>query len=156
MHATMIEYSSKNSEPWFISFLEYGDYRYNVKGPSLEWPKRWHSDFLALAANFGLITYVRAKIEANPTSLAQSYGRPLAFYAMDSAHDLEGTRLPHTNIVRYLLEKDARLDRIFEGKTFWQFAVARACIDCSGRVGSEEVWVELLQLLLDLGADPNI
>lgn len=112
--------------------------------------------FWPLQPNFGLIKYVKAKIEANPTALAESHGRPLACYAIDTVENLNRSRVPHTNIVRYLLEKGARLDQIFDGKPLWQFTVARACVECLRRLGSKELWVELLQLLLDYGADPDV
>lgn len=92
----------------------------------------------------------------NPTALADSRGRPLACYAIDSTWNLIGIRVPHTSIVRYLLDKGARLHQIFEGKTLWQFAVARACNDGLERSASRDLWVELLQLLLDYGANPKV
>lgn len=92
----------------------------------------------------------------NPTALADSRGRPLACYAIDSTSNLIGIRVPHTSIVRYLLDKGARLHQIFEGKTLWQFAVARACNDGLERSASRDLWVELLQLLLDYGANPKV
>jgi len=64
MHATMTEYSteysSKNSEPWFIPLTDY-DYSAGNQVPSPKWPKRWHSNFLAFAAYYGLIEYVKTK-----------------------------------------------------------------------------------------------
>lgn len=50
MHATMTEYSSLKPQPWFIHLLDYADCDDTAEVPLLKWPKRWHSDFLALAA----------------------------------------------------------------------------------------------------------
>lgn len=85
LHATMTEYASEPSEPWFIHLLDVCDYDATGEFSSLGWPKEWHSNFLALAAYFGLLTYVRAKTEADPAALAKSYGRPLACYAIHPA-----------------------------------------------------------------------
>lgn len=156
MHATMTEYSSGTSEPWFISATGFGGSAGNQISICQNWPKRWHSDFLAFATFYGLMKYVKTKIEANPTALARWRRRPLACYAIDAGMDMTGTRVPHTSIVRYLLEKDARLDQIFEGKTLWQFTVTCACGHVWARSDYRDGWVELLQLLLGFGADPNV
>lgn len=155
MHATLTEYNSRISEPWFIpltsSPVSTGNHIL-----FRTWPKEWHGDFLAFAASYGLIKYVRTKIEANPTALAAPRRRPLACYAIDAGWHIPGSRVPHTSIVRYLLNKGARLDQIFEGKTLWQFAVTCACDDGLERPESRDRWLELLQLLLGFGADPNL
>jgi hypothetical protein len=123
-----------------------------------------HKTFLASAIQFKLVHYVRQKLKSHPKALQRKDGRPL----LDSAlrpnmvtplqlQHLDAT--PDISMVRLLLESGANPNQsiyIYGRETIWGLFLQQ-CYNTPIRGSPQQSnMCELLHVLIEGGADPNI
>lgn len=131
LHATMEQHTFEEERPRLVHLVDFSMFYYIAGEVTfLLWLESWPSDFWSLAAHVSIEAYVKANVEANSRRITEPYSRPLLFYAIDNAPDIEGRRVPFTCIVGNLLQKYTGPDQSFDGLTVRHLASAHACCQC--------------------------
>lgn len=115
-------------------------------------------DFLTIAVQYGLVTYVSYKLSQTDRHLVkQKKGRPYLYFAVSPTGNGSDTgRYVQLDMVRLLLQHGADPNALFEGYTPWQKMLAWMS-NTRGKL-SQERSLEVVRIcykMLDAGADPN-
>ena len=127
-------------------------------------PQPWYDSFLAFAVRQNLRLYVQAKLDIHGPSIIQKRGQPLLDYAICRFHRPNGWLGWHAqmdvDLVRKLLKNGADPNAKFEHSTPWRNALTSVLRwhsrDKSHKKDLGKVWIEVLDLLVRHGADPNV
>lgn len=151
-------FESIKSSTILETFEEYAD------GPVITWydcaafynserrKRAFHDDFISFTIRRGLVLYVEEKLAQIGSGSTQKKGRPLLSYACSSdSHDRFFFGQYRVKIVECLLKNGADPMEVWSqtGETVWNQALTK-------RLQDPFLWVKILKLLIEYGADPNI
>ncbi|KAJ8124595.1 hypothetical protein O1611_g9046 [Lasiodiplodia mahajangana] len=129
----------------------------------IRWPldSDSHSSLMAFAAEFGLQHYIRSQLHEKGRKVLQKSGLPLLGHALIPFTCGYENRSLSSETVKLLLEEGARPNEVYKGLTLWQWflwslPLARSDLGTCSFIPSLFLSrLELMEILLDAGADPN-